>query len=413
MKRILGFVSVILGLLVFASPVFADSLSVNFEPSTYTLGNINGQDGWMKTGAFDVEVVNNTFGFSTFGSQSLRLSDAVTSGSFGDQTFAKPLTDAVGEADSTDGTFSRGVLQPHFEMQFDIASISPNEQPGMHMSVSPDRGDGSRMSYLRFEDSTNGINVFFDDVQGTSNPANFVETQIATDLSRTAPHTVKLTFDALDGPSNDVVKVWIDGVLKITGTSWENYYRFDSESSAEQSPRIVKTVLFRESGAANLADQNNGFLVDNLSLLSGPIPTPTPAVMLGSATGGLRLSGPKQQISFNAFDYGQSSDDKGQVEYQNFEYPGGLHYTANVLCANVKQATNEAWFMFQIPDGFPSLSGLYVVSHVADLATPGTKGDIYGHTASANLAEATSWCENGTAPVGNYAITGGNAVVHK
>ena len=125
---------------------------------------------------------------------------------------------AVGEADSTTGTFSPGTLQKHFEMQFDLASTLPTLQAGMHVSVSPDRGDGSRMSYLRFEDRIDGIHVFFDDVQGTSNPANFVETDIAT-LSR-SPHTIKLTMDTLDGASNDVVKVYVDGVLKITGTSW-------------------------------------------------------------------------------------------------------------------------------------------------------------------------------------------------
>lgn len=252
-----------------AVPALADSVSVGFESPTYSVGDINGQDGWMKTGAYDVAVVNNTYGFASFGSQSLRISDSVTSGSFGDQTFAKPLVNAVGEVDSTNGSFSAGTLQSHFETQFDLASTLQTLQTGMHISVSPDRGDGSRMSYLRFEDQADGIHIFFDDVQGTTNPANFVETDIAT-VSR-APHTIKLAMDLADGPSNDVVKVWVDGVLKITGTTWENYYRFDSEASAEQSPRIVKTVLFRESGTANPSDAGNGFLIDNLSLSSGPV----------------------------------------------------------------------------------------------------------------------------------------------
>lgn len=255
-----------------AIPVFADSVNVNFEPSTYTIGNINGQDGWMKTGLFDVAVVSNTYGYSSFGSQSLRMSDSVTSGSFGDQTFAKPLVNAVGEADSTAGSFSTGTLQSHFEMQFDLASTLATLQTGMHVSVSPDRGDGSRMSYLRFEDQTDGVHIFFDDVTDNGpigTVATFNETDIAT-VSR-SPHTIKLTMDTLDGPSNDVVKVYVDGVLKITGTSWENYYRYDPEASAEQSPRIVKTVLFRESGAANIADSGKGFLIDNLTLMSGPV----------------------------------------------------------------------------------------------------------------------------------------------
>ena len=258
--------------LVIAPVAAASNLSVDFESPTYSIGNINGQDGWMKTGPYDAAVAANTYGYSSFGGQTFRVSDAVTSGSFGDQTFAKPLTDAVGEADSTAGSFSTGTLQRHFEMRFDVASTQPGaQQPGLHISVSPDRGDGSRMSYLRFEDGTAGINVFFDDVQGTGNPANFVETQIASGLDRTVPHAVKLTLDTLDGPSNDVVKVWVDGALVHTGTSWENYYRYDSESAFEQSPRIVKTVLFRAAGASVPADLGNGFLFDNLSLASGPI----------------------------------------------------------------------------------------------------------------------------------------------
>jgi len=68
------------------------------------------------------------------------------------------------------------------------------------------------MSYLRFEDNSAGIDVFFVDVQGVTNPANFVETKIST-LDRTVPHTVRLTMQAVNGPSNDVVKVYIDGVF--------------------------------------------------------------------------------------------------------------------------------------------------------------------------------------------------------
>lgn len=252
-------------------PAFANSLAVNFENPNYTVGSINGQDGWSSTGSYDQGIVTNTFGYTTFGEQSFRLSNAVTTGAFGNQTFAKPLTDAVGEADATASSFSEGTRQTHFEMQFDIASATPNsQQPGLSLSVSPDRGDGSRMSYLSFTDSIGGIDVTFYDVQGTTNPANFVPTAVASGLDRSVPHTIKLTMDVVDGPSNDIVKVYIDGALVHTGTSWENYYRYDSEASAEQSPRIVKTVIFRAAGTAVPANSGNGFLFDNLNLTSGP-----------------------------------------------------------------------------------------------------------------------------------------------
>lgn len=244
-----------------------ETVNVNFEAPSYTLGNINGQNGWSRTGSFD-HVVAGSYGWATFGAQSLRISDAITSGSFGDQTFAKPLVNAVGETGATAGAFSVGIRRSQFDVQFDLASVLPTQQPGMHVSMSPDRGDGSRMSYLRFEDNVTGIDVFFDDVQGTTDPANFVETLVGT-VSRAAPHRIRLTLNCVDGPSNDIVKVYIDGLLVHTGTSWENYYRYDSEAAPEPSPRIVKTVIFRTSGSSTPADLGNGFLFDNLSLSSG------------------------------------------------------------------------------------------------------------------------------------------------
>ena len=258
-------------------PALADSQAINFE--SYALGSVSGQNGWSNSvnPTYDQAVVSNVYGYPSFGTKTFRISDAVTSGSFGDWVFVKPLVDSVGETTATAGSFATGTKQKHFEMQFDIASTQSTQQPGLHVSVSPDRGDGSRMSYLRFEDQENGIHVMFDDVTdngpiGTA--ASFNETDIAT-ISRSA-HTIKLTMDTLDGPGNDVVKVYVDGALVHTGKSWEDYYRFDPESSAEQSPRIVKTMIIQARGTATPTDSGKGFLFDNISLSSGPIPTPTP-----------------------------------------------------------------------------------------------------------------------------------------
>jgi hypothetical protein len=232
---------------------------------SFTNGSVNGQDGWTETNAtYDQAVVPNTYGYSTFGCKTLRVSDAVTSGGF-DWIFMKPLTNSVGESAATAGAFSAGTKQSHYEVQFDVASTLSTYQPGLHISVSPDRGDGSRMSYLRFEDQADGIHVFFDDYNTTT---QFNEEDIAT-INRTAPHTVKLAYDAVEGASNDIVKVYIDGVLKHTGTSWEDYYRFDPKASAEQSPRIVKTMIIQARGTATPANSGKGLLFDNFNLNAG------------------------------------------------------------------------------------------------------------------------------------------------
>jgi len=273
------------GVIMLASsiiPAFADSIAVNFEYPPYVTGNINGQDGWIKSGPYDVEVETNTYSIPSFVGQTLRISNAVTSGAFGDQTFSKPLVNEAGETSAENGSMSGGTRQPHFEAQFDLATALPALQAGLSMSVSPDRGDGARMSYLRFEDRADGVHVFFDDYQdGAVETAgtcvdgdNFVEKDIAT-LTR-QPHTIKFVMDFVDGAGNDVVKIYIDGALVHTGTSWEDYFRYCEGNQT----RTVDSLLFRVGGVAVLANLGNGFLVDNLSLSSGA----TPPVLVGPPT---------------------------------------------------------------------------------------------------------------------------------
>ncbi|HVM58942.1 MAG TPA: choice-of-anchor C family protein [Candidatus Paceibacterota bacterium] len=285
------------------TPACSGSGDTTFD--TFALGSVNGQGGWGSTGAYDQDVVANTYGFPTFGCKSLRISNAVTSGSFGDQTFSYSVPNEAGETDALSGGYSGGTRQNHFDAQFDIASTMLDEQPGLVLSVSPDRGDGARMSYVRFEDSASGINVFFDDVQGTSNPANFVETQIAGGaaatpaLSRTAPHTIKFSMDFVDGPSNDVVQVYIDGVLVHTGTSWENYYRFDPESnpSLVSNSRTVDSLIFRAGGSSVPANSGKGFLFDNVSLSSSTVP---PAAAPVCPAGTVQSATPVDTVSVNS-----------------------------------------------------------------------------------------------------------------
>ena len=276
---LLGALLVVAALYMFATSVSADSNTINFENPPYTVGSPNGQDGWSSTGSagsgcatYDHAISTVTRGFAAFGSQTLRISNAVTSGCFGDNTFSKSLVNEAGETGATNGGMSGGTRQARFEAQFDFTTALATYQPGLAMSVSPDRGDGSRQSYLRFQDDVGGIDVFFVDVQGTGNPANFVETQVANDLSRATVHTAKFVIDYVNGPSNDVAKIYIDGLLVHTGTTWENYYRFDSEAAAEQTTRTTDSLIFRTGGTAVPTNAGNGFLFDNLTQTSGPTP---------------------------------------------------------------------------------------------------------------------------------------------
>ena len=278
----------------------ADSLVINFEPPAYAPGSIDNQNGWhggengthpMQTygpinTAIDQSIVPNP-GYEDFGQQSWRISNAFTDTAFGDWPFSPSLQNEAGEtmAWNHDQTgllvYSGGTRQNHFEVQWDFASTVPNEeQAGLQISMSPDRGDGARMSYIRLEDHTNGISVFFDDYHdnypygSASNPAAgcgvedaFVETAVATGLDRSEPHTVKLVMDFVDGPRNDVVKVYVDGALRHTGTSWEDYFRW---CEATLQSRTVDSMLFQARSGRGTAPATfgHGFLIDNLSYSS-------------------------------------------------------------------------------------------------------------------------------------------------
>ena len=118
----------------------ADSNTIGFD--AYALGTIHLQDGWSSAGAagsgcavYDHAVV------ASGGGNALRISNAVTSGCFGDQTFSKSLVDEAGETSAANDGMSGGTRETHFESEFTLSSMVPGaEQPGLYMSVSPDRG---------------------------------------------------------------------------------------------------------------------------------------------------------------------------------------------------------------------------------------------------------------------------------
>ncbi len=123
------------------------------------------------------------------------------------------------------------------------------------------------MTWLQMQDTPSGLQLNFDDYQHSV--GNFVLTTIATGLDRTVPHTVKMTVQFVDGPENDIVKVYLDGTLIHTGTTWEDYYR---DAVAGGIPHPVDSVMFRVAGAAAPATTGNGFLIDNFTSYSGPVP---------------------------------------------------------------------------------------------------------------------------------------------
>jgi hypothetical protein len=186
------------------------------------------------------------------------------------------------------GGMSGGSRQNHFEVQYSFTSADPTSlvENDSFVSTSPDRGDGARMSYIRLEDHVYGIELHFSDYQdnatrgqygtpltaadGCGNEDEFTDVLVAT-VSRNRAHSVKLVIDFIDGPHNDIVKVYVDGTLRHVGTTWEDYFRWCTESgggtgttAADQS-RTVDSMIFRVGGSGlRPANMGKGFFIDNL-----------------------------------------------------------------------------------------------------------------------------------------------------
>lgn len=298
-KRLVAFGSVALVVLVtMVSAAAADTYSTGFENFSTAWtgvgldenpGTVNGQYGWHSAKpssipslpyGYDQQIVNNdTYGGQTggddFGDQSLRVSNAYTNdppSEFKFQTYSKSTTENAGE----------GLTNTVYTGEFQFIPTSANPQPGLFVSVSPDNGEGGRMSYVSLEDTAGGIKMTFYDTSGdTTDPVTqgFVGYDLGT-YPRDVVHTIIFSIKFVDGPSNDVVRLFVDGTdmgdaLDACFTTWEQFYR---DVSNETVP-VTNSMEFRTAGNGNDIPSlvGHGYLFDNVTNTTaasgGPEPT--------------------------------------------------------------------------------------------------------------------------------------------
>jgi parallel beta-helix repeat protein len=262
---------------------------VDFE--SFNTGTVEGQDGWRSAGSnaygtgFDVEITdNNTIvAPKSFGTRSLRVSNALTSDSTAEQTFAKSLPNEGGESGADNLGQQRGTRGKLFTSEWEFASADPNtEQYGASVVVSPTRGDGAQMSYVRMADLPDGLGVFFKEYKN----GGFSEVQIIGGLDRTQAHKIRLDIAFADGAGNDAVNVYVNNELRHEGTTWEDFYR------AERGGQVptIDTISFSADGMPFAMNRGKGFLIDNVEMnsLVGPtvlsISRLTPSAQIVNAT---------------------------------------------------------------------------------------------------------------------------------
>ena len=271
---------------------------VTFED--FTLGAIDGQHDWQATGAlgsaasgacavYDHAIADPSLLVAPaylparFGRRSLRISNAVTSGCYSDQTFSSRSADVArarrAVSTSTDGRTEYALpgarLKNHFEAEWVVLSAEPTAwQPGLEVVASPARGDDHRMSWVQMADWADGLAIVFAERSDPRAPGAFQRTIVARGLDRSRPHGIRLTMDFAEGQGNDVVRVYVDGVLRHVGTSWETYYHFDPNGRANfnGATPAVNRLMFRTGsdthrgvpGDPAPGTRGRGFLIDRV-----------------------------------------------------------------------------------------------------------------------------------------------------
>jgi uncharacterized repeat protein (TIGR01451 family) len=287
MHRKLIALAAAVSMVLLVSGVAAASITL-FEEPLFDLGSVNGQSGvggfpWKSAplgaipacvptptnGQYDQAVVANSVAPPGdppgFGSQSLRMSNACASSEFFNQTYSPQELQQVGEQ------------RPNkvFLAEFAFIPTTPAYQPGLFISVSPDSGEGSRMSWVGLQDTAEGIQVSVNDTPDVD--GEFVA-HPGPLLDRTSPHRIRFWIKVNQGIDNDLVRISVDGVdLGQCFTTWENYYRTAPEQAPppnRNTPATINSLQFRTSVPGPPALAGNGYLFDNVSITPSNGPGP-------------------------------------------------------------------------------------------------------------------------------------------
>ena len=168
-------------------------------------------------------------------------------------------------------------------------------QPGLFISVSPDSGEGSRMSWVGLEDTPDGIQVSVNDTPDVD--GKFVA-HPGPLLGHSRPHRIRFRIKVNPGIDNDLVRISVDGAdLGQCFTTWENYYRTAPEQAPppnRNTPATINSLQFRSSVPGPPALAGGGYLFDNVSITpsNGPGPKgcpgggegPTPPIDIDKTT---------------------------------------------------------------------------------------------------------------------------------
>jgi uncharacterized repeat protein (TIGR01451 family) len=258
-----------------------------------------------------------------------------------------------------------------YTAQFSFISIKPTvQQPGLFVSISPDEGEGGRMSYIGLEDAPNGINVTFYDTPEAN--GDFVQYDLGT-LPRDVPHTIKFWIKLNPAPNSDLVRIYIDGRdIGQCFTTWANFYR-----SVLQPVPVIDTLQFRSTGEhENLSLAGGGYLFDNVTITTANGPGPPGCDLPIEKHADARTVSPGGRVGYRI-----AVRNRGRLRARNILVCDRIPHAMTFVSADRKLLRRAGRRCLRIPSLRPGQRfSFHLVLRVDTNAPPGTENNIVDET---------------------------------
>ncbi|MBL0140568.1 MAG: hypothetical protein IPP91_00475 [Betaproteobacteria bacterium] len=246
-----------------AAETYVPSTSIHLQPTA-------GTNKWLVNKPNYDQEVSNAVGAAHSGTQAFRWSNSYFDSVV--QAIGSPrLAVPAGEAGSFAllGTTPAPPGSNHYSQEFWFRSVRAVADPGLNVTISADDGLNNRMTFLRIQENAGSLDAFY--VGYDAGTATFPSSPVASGLAWGTWYHVRIEIDFHDGPSNDVVRVYLGttptlgaGDFRLTASTWEDFYGVGQKVA-------VNALLFRLSNDPGAGNVPQGLYMDDLTFLSGPI----------------------------------------------------------------------------------------------------------------------------------------------
>jgi len=232
--------------------------TATLSASTFTVGSIQGQNGWSGGTApispsVDQEIT--TAAFRT-GNSSFRVSNRAFNGNFTSWIFSPGLSTSVGQPSS-------GAAADGMTLSFWIlAASSTADGSNVEVDFGTVPGD-DRNTFLVIRnnlDANGGLQIRLAEPNGPGPNAGFFPTNtMVTGLDRSLWHNISMTYSAFDGPDNDYFTVSVNGGSPIVSPNTNNAFWRTFESFRASGYPLVNRMYIR---SGNSPSGINGSFID-------------------------------------------------------------------------------------------------------------------------------------------------------